>query len=131
PPVLYTAVYKFRYPKEIGTRPVPRFSPADLDVLRDLTSPSSVEEDFQASTPSDHDIFDLSDLGLTTSGRSNSLPNTPRVGDKELYSQRRGSDPVLQQHWLHRSSPYNMCQLYACNTQLPGLGLAANPQLSM
>ncbi|KAK1221923.1 hypothetical protein PQX77_015251 [Marasmius sp. AFHP31] len=115
PPVLYTAVYKFRYPKEIGTRPVPRFSPADLDVLRDLTSPSSVEEDFPASTPSDHDIFDLSDLGLTTSsvnaptyttcGRSNSLPNTPRVGDKELYSQRRGSDPVLQQHWLHRSSP--------------------------
>ncbi|KAK1221924.1 hypothetical protein PQX77_015252 [Marasmius sp. AFHP31] len=105
PPVLYTAVYKFRYPKEIGTRTVPRFSPADLDALRDLTSPSSVEEDFQASTPSDHDIFDLSDLGLTTCGRSNSLPNTPRVGDKELYSQRRGSDPVLQQHWLHRSSP--------------------------
>ncbi|KAJ8087305.1 hypothetical protein PM082_006135 [Marasmius tenuissimus] len=117
PPVLYTAVYKFRYPKETTPRPVPRFSPADLEALRDLPDSSSVEEDFQASTPSDHDIFDLSDLGFTARsvdepgypacGRSISLPNTPRVGDKELYSQRRGSDPALQQHWSlhHRSSP--------------------------
>ncbi|KAL0578126.1 hypothetical protein V5O48_003869 [Marasmius crinis-equi] len=116
PSILYSGVYKFCYPREIGTQSLSQFSPTDFDVLQDAPHRSPAAQDFHTSTPtSDHDIFDLSDLGLPnantldssgyqTCGRSASVPNTPRLGsDKELYQSRRGSDPSLAWSFLNRS----------------------------
>ncbi|KAF9260540.1 hypothetical protein L218DRAFT_574195 [Marasmius fiardii PR-910] len=123
--VLFSAVYKFRYPTDSEARLISRPSVStDYDTSHS-TAGGSPSHDFHSPSTTSDDIFDLSDFGLPPTritseetpydisscfqgsyGRSVSLPNSPRTDSaaKDLYQSRRGSDPSLAWSYINTTS---------------------------